>query len=92
MLSEARARLAMRMQLLRNEAQMSQETAAARAGMDRRNWIRIERQQVQPRLDSLLGIQYALGVDSLEALFGETTGDLFGRDAIDARHQSGDAP
>jgi hypothetical protein len=48
--------------------------------MTRRNWSRIETGELHPRLDSLLRIQYALRVDGLDALFGPTTGDLFGRD------------
>jgi transcriptional regulator with XRE-family HTH domain len=67
---EARQRLASRMAELRGEAQMSQREAARRAGMDQRNWSRIEQQKLNPRLDSLLRIQHALEVDNLEALFG----------------------
>lgn len=66
----AREALAFRMQQLRDEAGMSQRAAARSAGMDQRNWSRIEQRELNPRLDSLLRIQYALGVDSLEALFG----------------------
>jgi transcriptional regulator with XRE-family HTH domain len=77
--AEARARLAARMSALRHAAGMPQSEAAARAGIDLRNWGRIEKARHDVRLDTLLRIQYALGVDSVEALFGETTGDLFGR-------------
>jgi transcriptional regulator with XRE-family HTH domain len=48
--------------------------------MDRRHWRRLEQAQSNPTLDTLLSIQYALGVDTLDALFGETTGDLLGRE------------
>lgn len=73
----ARKALAARMAHLRGEAGMSQRAAASRAGMDPRNWSRIERQELNPRLDSLLRIQFALEVDSLESLFGEpTTGQI----------------
>jgi transcriptional regulator with XRE-family HTH domain len=78
-MAEARERLATRMVELRAAAKMSQTQAANEAGMNRRNWSRIETRQLNPRLDSLLRIQYALNVDSLDGLFGATTGDLFGR-------------
>jgi transcriptional regulator with XRE-family HTH domain len=79
-MAEARTRLARRMRALRTATSMSQAVASARAGMTRRNWSRIETGELNPRLDSLLRIQYALRVDGLDALFGPTTGDLFGRD------------
>jgi DNA-binding XRE family transcriptional regulator len=58
---------------------MPQTDAARLAGLDRTSWGRIEAGKLDVRLDTLLRIQFALGVDSIEALFGETTGDLFGR-------------
>ena len=70
-------------ELLRAGASMPQAAAARRAGIDRRNWARIEAGAIDPRLETLLKIQYALGVDSLDALFGETTGDILGRQAPD---------
>jgi transcriptional regulator with XRE-family HTH domain len=76
---EARDRLANRMRTLRSAASMSQSVAAARAGIDRTSWGRIEAGRLDVRLDTLLRIQFALGVDTLEGLFGETTGDLFER-------------
>ena len=73
----ARVARAERMRALRSEAKMSQRTAAHRAGMDPRNWSRIERAELHPRLDSLLRIQFALGLQSIEALFGsQATGEL----------------
>lgn len=80
---EARDRLAARMRDLRRAANMPQQDAARLAGLDRTSWGRIEAGKLDVRLDTLLRIQYALGVDTLEALFGETTGDLF-------RHGSSD--
>jgi transcriptional regulator with XRE-family HTH domain len=71
----AREALAARMADLRSEAGMSQRAAASRAGMDPRNWSRIERRELNPRLDSLLRIQFALGVESLEGLFGASATD-----------------
>lgn len=77
---EARERLARRMKELRNVAGMPQAVAAARAGIDRSTWIRIERAKVTDvKLETLLRIEYALGAGTLEALFCETTGDLVGR-------------
>jgi transcriptional regulator with XRE-family HTH domain len=69
----AREALAARMEQLRGAAGMSQCQAALRGGMDPRNWARIEQRKLNPRLDSLLRIQYALEVESLEGLFGAPT-------------------
>ncbi|MBN1530178.1 MAG: helix-turn-helix transcriptional regulator [Thermoleophilaceae bacterium] len=66
---------------LREGTSMSQREAAGRAGITHRQWKRIEHGEANPTLESLLGIQYALRIDSLDALFGETTGDLLGRTA-----------
>lgn len=65
------------MRHLRNAANMPQQDAARLAGLDRTSWGRIEAGKLDVRLDTLLRIQFALGVDTLEALFSETTGDLF---------------
>lgn len=73
-LAAARKQLARRITELRNEARLSQRQAAARAGMDHRNWGRIEAEELNPRLDSLLKVQHALGVDTLEALLGPLPG------------------
>lgn len=76
-MEEARQRLAERMRALRCEANMSQREAARRAGMDQRNWSRIEQRKLNPRLDSLLRIQHALDVENLEGLFGpQATRDI----------------
>ena len=58
---------------------MSQTEAASAAGITRRNWCRIEKGELNPRLDSLLRIQSALGRDTLDSLFAPTTGDLLQR-------------
>lgn len=55
---------------------MSQKQAAAIAGITRRNLARMEKGEVFPRLDSLLRLQFALGRESLDALFTPTTSDL----------------
>jgi transcriptional regulator with XRE-family HTH domain len=88
MIFDARNRLARRMVELRHETNLSQNSAAALAGMSLKSWSRIENRKNSPTLDSLLRIEYALGVDSLEALFGRTTGDLFGHESakLPAKH------
>jgi ribosome-binding protein aMBF1 (putative translation factor) len=88
-LEEARRRLAERMVQLRTEAGMSQREAARRGGMNQRNWSRIEQKKLHPRLDSLLRIQYALHVDSLEGLFGpQATRDILRHHKPSSRSQS----
>jgi transcriptional regulator with XRE-family HTH domain len=81
----ARDRLAARMVELRTAANLPQTEAARRAGIDRTNWSRIEAGKLDVRLETLLRIQYALEVDTIEALFGETTGDLLGRTPLQTR-------
>jgi transcriptional regulator with XRE-family HTH domain len=78
----ARDRLAARMVELRSAANLPQSEAARRAGMDRTNWGRIESGKLDVRLETLLRIQYALEVDTIEALFSEMTGDRLGRPAV----------
>jgi transcriptional regulator with XRE-family HTH domain len=70
--------LGLRIAELRAVAQMSQTEAAARSGIDRRHWIRIEKGETAPGLESLLQIQMVFELDTLESLFGPTTGDLLG--------------
>lgn len=77
--AEARRRLAERMRELRTAARMPQTEAAARAGIDRSTWNRIElAKMTDVKLETLLRIEHALGAGTLEALFCETTGDLVG--------------
>ena len=80
LLDEARHRLGVRIAELRRATNMSQDEAAQAAGMTRRTWGRIEAGKTNPGFDSLLKMQFVLRVDSLDALFAPTTGDLFGRD------------
>jgi len=51
---------------------MPQHLAAARAGLDGSYWGRLERGECDPTLTSLLRIQQGLGLDSIEALLGQT--------------------
>lgn len=67
----ARTVCAERIASLRETAGLSQRSAAARAGLDASHWSKIERQIAEPTLSSLLRIQYALELESLEELFGE---------------------
>lgn len=75
-MADVRAALGRRIAALRREEKMSQTEASSRAGLNRRQWVRIEKGEAAPRLDSLLQIQCIFGLDTLEALFGPTTGDL----------------
>lgn len=75
-LGAVRAALATRMKEIRGATNLSQKEAAERAGITLRNWGRIENGELNPRLDSLLRIQRALGIESLDGLFAPTTGDL----------------
>jgi DNA-binding XRE family transcriptional regulator len=86
---EARDRLAFRMRQLRGAAHLPQVDAARLAGLDRTSWGRIEAGKLDVRLDTLLRIQFALDVDTLEGLFGETTGDLF---SLESSLQATDTP
>jgi transcriptional regulator with XRE-family HTH domain len=72
----ARQALGQRIRELRGQRDLSQEEASLRAGITPRSWSRIEHAQLNPRLDTLFGIQVALELDTLDALFGPTTGDL----------------
>jgi hypothetical protein len=56
----------------REEAAMSIRAAARGADMHHSEWLRIERGDIDPRLSTLLRMQRALKVDSLEALLGST--------------------
>lgn len=73
--------LGARMVELRKATNLSQSEASARAGINVRSWGRIEKAMLNPRLDSLLRIQVAFELDSLDALFAPTTGDLLLRRA-----------
>jgi hypothetical protein len=55
-----------------SSAFMPQQLAAARAGLDGSYWGHLERGECDPTLTSLLRIQHGLGLDSIEALLGQT--------------------
>src|SRR4051794_31666369 len=71
-LEDARARLAERMKTTRDHYGWTQAIAAGRAGLAQSEWSRIESEGTDPRLSSLLRIQYALGLASLEEFFGDS--------------------
>jgi transcriptional regulator with XRE-family HTH domain len=58
------------MKAFREAQGLSQTAAAETARMSQPQWSRMEAGELTPRLDDILGIQHALGVDSLEDFFG----------------------
>jgi transcriptional regulator with XRE-family HTH domain len=70
-LTEARRRLAERMRSTRRQFGWSQQEAADRAGVTQSMWSRVEAGERDPQLSSLLRIQHALGLASLEEFFGD---------------------
>jgi transcriptional regulator with XRE-family HTH domain len=57
-----------RIQYLREKSDMTQEQLAKRAGWTQSNLSKFLRGSIVPGLDKLFGLQYALGLDSLEDL------------------------
>jgi transcriptional regulator with XRE-family HTH domain len=57
---------------------MPQKAAAERAGLDPSYWGRLERGESDPTLTSLLRIQHALEIDSIETLLGQTKSSQLG--------------
>ena len=53
-------------------AYMQPAEAARRAGIDKSYWLRLESAQSDPSLTSMLRIQAAFDLDSIEALLGST--------------------
>lgn len=62
-----------------NAAYMPQAALAERAGLDRSYWARLEKGDCDPSLTSLVRIQAALGLDSIETLLGATPSDQLTR-------------
>ena len=60
-----------RVRVLREQRGLSQKAAGSRVGLHQWGWSRIETGAVELRLDLLLQVQYALGLDSLESLLGD---------------------
>lgn len=57
---------------LHGAASMQQRDAARRAGISSGQWSRLENGECDPSLTSMLRIQAAFGLDSIEALLGAT--------------------
>jgi DNA-binding XRE family transcriptional regulator len=74
--------LAARVTELREQANLTQEDLAERAGWSQSNISKLERGKHRPRLDKVLGLQHALELRSIEELFGAPpippTGRLMG--------------
>jgi transcriptional regulator with XRE-family HTH domain len=70
-LARAREEFGTRLRLLREQRRWSQDDAGRRAGMSQAEWSRVERAETNPSMTTLLRMQHALGVDSIETLFGE---------------------
>jgi len=66
-----KAELGARVQRLRIEANLSQRQAADLAGINQRSWGRLEEGLHFPQLDSLLRVQWALQLESIEELLGD---------------------
>ncbi len=74
-----RRALAARMRELRRvgtDAELPQREAARRAGIDQSYWTRLEGARCDPSLSSMLKIQRAFDLDSIEALLGPTPSQL----------------
>jgi HTH-type transcriptional regulator/antitoxin HipB len=70
-LVQARQEFGVRLRLLREHRDWSQADAGRHAGMSQAEWSRVERAETNPSMTTLLRMQNALGVDSIETLFGE---------------------
>jgi predicted transcriptional regulator len=64
------ATFAERVRTSRVELGLSQQAAAARAGINQSHWSKVERGVVDPSLGQVLRIQIALSAPSVEGLFG----------------------
>lgn len=62
---------AARVTQLRRKSGMTQEQLAIRAGLEQSNLSKLERGDVRPLIDTVLRLQHALGLRSIEELFGE---------------------
>jgi transcriptional regulator with XRE-family HTH domain len=70
-LLDIRKALGRRIEELRERQRLRQYEAAEHAGMNQGHWSKIERGELDLRLSTLLRVQYALGLDYFESLFGE---------------------
>lgn len=86
-LAAARARLATKIRALRERHNLSQATAASRAGIKEWDWQRLEAERKKPNVEALLRIQYAYGLHSLEDFFGESPTERLLRSHDEAQYR-----
>lgn len=67
----ALAAFAARVVQLRHQSGMTQGQLAARAGLQQSNLSKLERGDHRPLIGTVLRLQHALGLRSIEELFGE---------------------
>jgi transcriptional regulator with XRE-family HTH domain len=60
-----------RLRELREQRAWSQGEAGRQSGVSQGEWSRVESAQTNPSMTTLLRIQHALNLDSVETLFGE---------------------
>jgi transcriptional regulator with XRE-family HTH domain len=65
-----------RIAMERKRSNLTVTAAAAKAGLDAGYWRKLERGGAVPGIENLLLVQYALGLESLEPLFGVPSGRL----------------
>jgi transcriptional regulator with XRE-family HTH domain len=69
--AKARTEFGHRLEQLRREHSWTQLEAGERAGLSQTEWSRVERALTNPSLTTLLRMQHALDLDSVEALLGD---------------------
>ena len=70
-IEDALAAFAARVVQLRRQSGMTQGQLAARAGLKQSNLSKLERGDHRPLIDTVLRLQHALGLRSIEELFGD---------------------
>jgi transcriptional regulator with XRE-family HTH domain len=70
-IDDALAAFSARVAQLRHQSGMTQEQLAARAGLEQSNLSKLERGDHRPLIDTVLRLQHALGLRSIEELFGD---------------------
>ncbi len=70
-IDDALTAFAARVAQLRHQSGMTQKELAARAGLEQSNLSKLERGEHRPLIDTVLRLQHALGLRSIEELFGD---------------------
>jgi transcriptional regulator with XRE-family HTH domain len=84
-IEEAMAALSARVAQLRQQSKMTQDQLAQLAGLTQTNLSKLEQGHQHPRIDTMLRLQHAFKLRSIEELFAEMppaeapTGRLIGR-------------